>query len=63
MVERLARQLRPVGAALAWRALGFRRLFILALCHNDLPDPMHGKAGQKEELDHPERGGLRATTE
>ncbi|WP_371663018.1 hypothetical protein [Streptomyces sp. NBC_00280] len=63
MFERLARQLRSVGDALAWRALGFHRPFILALCHNDLPDPMHDKAGQKEELDHAERGGLRGATE
>ncbi|MEU3299766.1 hypothetical protein ABZ729_08080 [Streptomyces sp. NPDC006678] len=53
--ERLARQLRSVGDALAWRVFGFHRPFILALCRNDPPGPMYGKAGLQAELEHVER--------
>ncbi|MFE0087693.1 hypothetical protein [Streptomyces sp. NPDC058991] len=53
--ERLACQLRSVGDALAWRAFGFHRPFILALCRNDSPGPMYGKAGLQAELDRAER--------
>ncbi|MEV0640653.1 hypothetical protein AB0I77_38160 [Streptomyces sp. NPDC050619] len=52
--ERLARQLRSVGDALAWRVFGFHRPFILALCRNDPPGPMYGKAGLQAELDRVE---------
>jgi hypothetical protein len=48
---RLARQLRAVGDALAWRAFGFHRPFILALMRNDPPGPMFGKAGLQTEMD------------
>ncbi|MET8134116.1 hypothetical protein ABZV24_19530 [Streptomyces sp. NPDC005251] len=53
--DRLARQLRSVGDALAWRVFGFHRPFILALCRNDSPGLMYGKAGLRAELDHVER--------
>ncbi|MGW1438711.1 hypothetical protein ACWD7M_26145 [Streptomyces griseus] len=53
--ERLARQLRSVGDALAWRVFGFHRPFILALCRNQSPGPMYGKAGLAAELEHFER--------
>ncbi|WP_405537582.1 hypothetical protein OG787_32565 [Streptomyces sp. NBC_00075] len=53
--ERLARQLRSVGDGLAWRAFGFHRPFILALCRNESPGPMYGKAGLQAELDRVER--------
>lgn len=53
--ERLARQLRSVGDALAWRVFGFHRPFILALCRNQSPGPMYGKAGLAAELEHLER--------
>ncbi|MGY5014680.1 hypothetical protein ACWCY6_42560 [Streptomyces sp. 900105755] len=49
--ERLSRQLRSVGDALAWRVFGFHRPFILALSRNDSPGPMYGKAGLKAELE------------
>jgi hypothetical protein len=55
MCDRLARQLRSVGDALSWRVFGFHRPFILALCRNDPPGPMYGKAGLKAELEHVER--------
>jgi hypothetical protein len=52
---RLARQLRSVGDALAWRVFGFHRPFILALCRNDPPGLMYGKAGLKAEREEVER--------
>ncbi|MEU3520922.1 hypothetical protein ABZ770_37650 [Streptomyces sp. NPDC006654] len=48
---RLARQLRSVGDALAWRVFGFHRPFILALCRNQSPGMMFGKAGLPAELE------------
>ncbi|WP_435057582.1 hypothetical protein [Streptomyces sp. bgisy060] len=53
--ERLARQLRSVGDAFAWRAFGYHRQFILALSRNDPPGPMYGKAGLPAERDWVER--------
>jgi hypothetical protein len=53
--ERLARQLRSIGDALAWRVFGFHRPFILALCRNDSPGPMYGKAGLKAEMQRVEQ--------
>ncbi|WP_086822460.1 hypothetical protein [Streptomyces sp. NRRL B-24572] len=53
--ERLGRQLRSVGDALAWRAFGFHRPFVLALSRNDSPGPMHGKSGLAAERDRAER--------
>ncbi|MFH8386984.1 hypothetical protein ACH4E7_39735 [Kitasatospora sp. NPDC018058] len=51
LCERLARQLRTVGDALAWRAFGFHRPFVIALSRNDPPGPMYGKKGLQAELD------------
>lgn len=48
--ERVARQLRSVGDALAWRVTGFDRRYILALSRNDQAGPMAGKAGLGFEL-------------
>ncbi|MFJ2719795.1 hypothetical protein [Streptomyces sp. NPDC087437] len=53
--DRLVRQLRSVGDALAWRAFNFHRPYILALSRNDPPGPMYGKAGLLAELDRVER--------
>jgi hypothetical protein len=47
--ERVARQYR-VGDALAWRVFGFQRRQIIALCQNDSPGVMVGKAGLSAEL-------------
>jgi hypothetical protein len=47
--ERVGRQLRCVGDALAWRVFGFERRHILALCRNQLPGVMAGKAGLAAE--------------
>ncbi|MFI8400921.1 hypothetical protein ACIGG5_11860 [Streptomyces sp. NPDC085463] len=55
LCERLARQLRSVGDAFAWKAFGFYRPFILALSRNDSPGPIHGKAGFTAERDRAER--------
>jgi hypothetical protein len=49
--ERIARQLRSVGDALAWRALDYQRQFIVALSRNDSPGPMAGKEGLAAERD------------
>jgi hypothetical protein len=51
MCERVARQFRCVGDALAWRVFGFERRNILALCQNDPPGVWAGKAGALAELD------------
>jgi hypothetical protein len=55
LCERLARQLRTVGDALAWRVFQFDRKFILALSRNDAAGPMYGKAGLAAELDRVNR--------
>jgi hypothetical protein len=47
--ERLARQYRCVGDALAWRVFGFQRKTIIALCQNDSPGMMAGKDGLAAE--------------
>ena len=47
--ERVGRQLRCVGDALAWRGFGFERRYILALCRNEPPGVMAGKAGLAAE--------------
>lgn len=49
--ERVARQFRCVGDALAWRVFGFERRNIVALCQNDPPGVWAGKAGAAAELD------------
>lgn len=48
--ERVARQYRCVGDALAWRVFGFQRRHIIALCQNEPPGVMAGKAGLAAEL-------------
>jgi len=42
--ERVSRQLQCVGDALAWKAFGYQRNFILVLSRNAPPGPMAGKA-------------------
>jgi len=49
--ERLARQYRCVGDALAWRVFGFERRTIITLCQNASPGVWAGKAGVPAELD------------
>lgn len=51
MCERVARQFRCVGDALAWRVFGFERRNIIALCQNAPPGIWAGKAGAAAELD------------
>lgn len=55
MCERIARQFRCVGDALAWRVFGFERRNIIALCQNAPPGVWAGKAGVSAELDAVER--------
>jgi hypothetical protein len=43
--ERVARQFRCVGDALAWRVFGFERRTIIAVCQNAPPGVWAGKAG------------------
>lgn len=50
VAERVARQLRTVGDALAWRTFGFDRRVIIALSRNEPPGPMAGKDGLGYEL-------------
>jgi hypothetical protein len=51
MCERVARQFRCVGDALAWRVFGFERRNIIALCQNDPSGVWWGKAGALAELE------------
>jgi len=53
--ERVARQFRCVGDALAWRMFGFDRRHIIALCQNEPPGVMAGKAGLTAELQRVEQ--------
>jgi hypothetical protein len=48
--ERIARQFRCVGDALAWRVFGFEREYITALARNQSPGMMAGKLGLRAEL-------------
>lgn len=48
--ERVARQLRTVGDALAWRTFGFDRRAIIALSRNEPAGPIVGKEGLDSEL-------------
>ncbi|MEU6192371.1 hypothetical protein [Streptomyces sp. NPDC047061] len=50
LCERIARQFRSIGDALAWRAFNHDRRYILALCRNAAPGIMAGKAGLETEL-------------
>lgn len=47
--ERIWRQLKSIGDALAWRAFGFDRRVIVALSRNDSPGLMQGKEGLAKE--------------
>lgn len=49
--ERVCRQLRSVGDALAWRAFGYERSHILALSRGESAGPMAGKDGLTAELE------------
>jgi hypothetical protein len=48
--ERLGRQYRCIGDALAWRVFGFQRKEIIARSQNAPPGPMAGKEGLPAEL-------------
>jgi hypothetical protein len=48
--ERVARQFRCVGDALAWRVFGFERDYITTLARNQSPGMMAGKLGLPAEL-------------
>ena len=48
--ERVARQFRCVGDALAWRVFGFERKYITTLARNQSPGMMAGKLGLPAEL-------------
>jgi len=48
--DRICRQFRAVGDALAWRATGNDRLYILALSNNPSPGPVTSKEGLDFEL-------------
>lgn len=48
--DRIVRQLRSVGDALAWRCFGFDRRIVIALSRNAPPSPVVGKEGLGSEL-------------
>jgi len=48
--DRVCRQLRAVGDALAWRVSQYDRRYVIALSGNDPPGPMTGKSGLPHEL-------------
>ncbi|MEU9158437.1 hypothetical protein AB0D59_49920 [Streptomyces sp. NPDC048417] len=50
VAERVIRQLRAVGDALAWRVHGYDRRVIVALSRNDPPGPFVAKSGLDAEL-------------
>ncbi len=50
VADRVARQLRCVGDAIAWRCYGFDRLPMIALSNNQPPSPLVGKEGLGYEL-------------
>jgi hypothetical protein len=50
VADRIVRQLRSVGDALAWRVFGFDRRLLLAYSRNDPTGPMYGKAGLESEI-------------
>ncbi len=49
VLERVARQLRSIGDALAWRAFGYDRRIIVALSRGMAAGPMNGKTGTAAE--------------
>jgi hypothetical protein len=53
--ERVDRQLRSIGDALAWRVFSYDRKVIIAFSRNQAPGPMAGKAGLSAERDFVER--------
>lgn len=53
--ERLVRQFKCVGDALAWRVFGFQRKHIVARCQNQPPGAFAGKMGRAAELAQMER--------
>lgn len=53
--ERVCRQLRSVGDALAWKAFGYERSFILALSRGKPSGPIAGQDGLRAELDFVDR--------
>jgi hypothetical protein len=50
VLDRVCRQLRAVGDALAWRVAQYDRRYVIALSSNDSPGPMAGKSGLPHEL-------------
>jgi hypothetical protein len=52
--QRIARQYRCVGDALAWRVFGFDRRYILSLCRSQSSGVMAGKLGLPNELEQME---------
>ncbi|MET8008978.1 hypothetical protein ABZU86_33835 [Streptomyces sp. NPDC005271] len=51
VLERVGRQLRSIGDAMAWRAFGYDRRYILALRRNESPGPMTlSKEGTVHEI-------------
>jgi hypothetical protein len=50
VAERVCRQLRAVGDAIAWRASGMDRRYIMAVSRNASPGPMASKSGLGYEL-------------
>jgi len=49
VIDRVVRQLRAVGDALAWHVFNFDRRAIIALANNDQSGPMVGKVGLEYE--------------
>ncbi len=62
VADRLVRQLRSVGDALAWKVFRYDRRVIIALSSNAMPSPLAGKAGLDAEwaavVDARERGNF-----
>lgn len=50
VAERVCRQLRAIGDAIAWRASGMDRRYVMALSRNASPGPMVSKSGLGYEL-------------
>lgn len=51
VLERVGRQLRSIGDAMAWRAFAYDRRYILALRRNESPGPMTiSKEGTRHEI-------------
>ena len=50
VLDRVLRQLRTVGDAMAWRVSDYDRRYVVALSQNQSAGPMYGKAGVTFEL-------------